>query len=236
MSASEDRRTLIPSRRDILFGGALVAASAVAYARTPRDAQMAIRDGELEKIIPYTIGIWQFETASGLVLPPPDALAEKLYSQQLTRVYVADNMPAVMLLIAYGNSQNGMLQLHRPEVCYPASGYSLSQTRILDVPIHQGRAIPTRRFTANSATRVEQLLYWTRIGDQLPVSWAAQRLAVVEANLAGIIPDGALVRLSTISAAPADADRLLAQFAAAMIDAVSPRGRRLLIGRNYGLR
>jgi EpsI family protein len=202
----------------------------------PRAPEMAIGDGELDKIVPYTIGPWQFETVSGLVLPPPDELAEKLYSQQLTRTYVAPGLPAVMLLIAYGGSQDGMLQLHRPEFCYPAGGFSLSESRILDVSIGHGQMIPVRRFTAVSMARVEQLLYWTRIGDTLPVSWAAQRWAVVENNLAGIVPDGALIRLSTLSAAPDDADRLLERFAAAMIAAVGPRGRRLLIGRDYGLR
>ncbi|HWW64859.1 MAG TPA: EpsI family protein [Sphingomonadaceae bacterium] len=231
-----DRKTFLPSRRDIMFGGSLAAASAIAYARTPRVAEMAIHDDELEKIIPYKIGKWTFQTASGLVLPPPDQLAEQLYSQQLTRVYATSNMPAVMLLIAYGNSQNGMLQLHRPEVCYPAGGYTLSDSEVLDVPLHQGGAIPTRRFTAVSATRVEQLLYWTRIGDMLPISWTAQRWAVVENNLAGVIPDGVLVRLSTISMAPEDSNRVLSQFAATMIDSVGPRGRRLLIGRDYGRR
>jgi len=234
MSAPSGRR--LPSRRDVLFGGTLAAASAVAYARTPRKTQMAIGDDELEKVIPRQLAQWRFETASGLVLPPPDQLAAQLYSQQLTRVYSAPGLPPVMLLIAYGDSQNGMLQLHRPEVCYPASGYTLSRTRHLDVPIHPSGVIPVQRFTAISSTRIEQLLYWTRIGDLLPRSWAAQRWAVVENNLKGIIPDGALVRLSTISAAPDDADRLLAQFAATMIDAVGPRGRRLLIGRGYGRR
>jgi len=229
------RATMRPSRRDVLFGGAMIAAGAVAYARTPRVNDMAIGEGELDKVIPFTIGSWRYQTASGLVLPPPDALAAQLYNQQLTRVYASDNEMPVMLLIAYGSSQSGMLQVHRPEICYPASGYALSRTRLVDLPVGGPRPIPAKRFTAVSQARTEQLLYWTRIGDLLPVSWAAQHMAVMENNLKGVIPDGVLVRLSTISTSPEESDALLTRFARTMVEQVGPRGRRLLIGRSYGL-
>lgn len=230
MSERDTSRSFLPSRRDLLFGGLMLGAAGVVYARTPRRAEMAIGPGELEKIIPLTIGSWRYETSSGLVLPPPDQLADQLYSQQLTRVYVSDQQVPVMLLIAYGDSQNGMLQVHRPEVCYPAGGYTLSKTRVFDLPLDRGLAIPVKRFSATSQARTEQLLYWTRIGGAMPVSWAAQRLAVVEANLQGVIPDGILVRVSTIAPTPKGADEALELFAREMVRAAGPRGERLLVG------
>ena len=58
---------------------------------------------------PERIGAWAFETTSGLVVPPADALADRLYDEVMTRVYVGENLPSVMFLIAYSSSQTGLL-------------------------------------------------------------------------------------------------------------------------------
>jgi EpsI family protein len=219
-----------PSRRQLLLGGALVVAAGTAFAREPRTRSMAIGKDELEGAIPKKIAGWTFETKSGLVLPPPDQLSQQLYDQMLTRAYSSEDSLPVMLLIAYGSSQSGMLQVHRPEVCYPAGGYQLSPLTETAVATGLGGAVPSRFFTASGETRTEQLLYWTRIGRSFPGSWAEQRWAVVKNNLAGIIPDGVLVRLSTVTPDPALAAATLKRFAAAMITSAPPKGRNLLLG------
>ena len=219
---------LVPSRRDALLGGAMALAAGLAYARMPRRKYRLIAPGQLERLIPLDVGGWRFQAASGLVLPPPDQLAQLLYDDQLTRTYQSDVDLSVMLLVAYGSSQGGMLQIHRPEICYPASGFRLTDTVEDMMPVGNGRSIPVRRFTAASDTREEQVLYWTRIGQALPVSWAEQRLAVVRSNLRGYVPDGLLVRLSTISGDVKSAQDTLQRFAAVMLGLLGDR-RRLLI-------
>lgn len=199
-----------------------------AYARMPRRKYRLIAPGQLEHLIPLQVGSWRFMAASGLVLPPPDQLAHLLYDEQLTRTYQSDADLSVMLLMAYGSSQGGMLQIHRPEICYPASGFRLTSTVEEAMPIGHGRSIPVRRFTASSDTREEQVLYWTRIGQELPVSWAEQRLAVVRSNLDGFVPDGLLVRLSTISSDVRAAQDTLQRFAATLLGQLGPRQRLLI--------
>ena len=81
---------------------------------------------KLDDLVPKTIGPWKFVAASGLVVPPEDQLSRTLYSQLLTRVYSDGENPPMMLLIAQSASQTGILQVHRPESCYPASGYQIS--------------------------------------------------------------------------------------------------------------
>ncbi len=222
-----------PSRRDIIIGGAMAATAGVAWARAPRKRIASIPRGGLEKVVPERIGPWHNEPASGIVLPPPDALAKLLYDQQLSRSYVADNELPVMLVAAYGSSQGGALQVHRPEICYPASGFRLSDTQLHPLEIRPGDVLPARFFTARSDTRTEQVLYWTRIGDVMPTGWTAQRMAIMQSNLRGEIPDGLLLRLSTIHTNEAIAIRVLERFAREMLATAGPENRVKLLGRNY---
>jgi EpsI family protein len=224
----------VPSRRDLLFGGAAAVAAGTAYARMPRKRLMMIGDDELDKIVPQQIGRWHYAEASGLVLPPPDQLAHLLYDQQVARTYIADDLLPIMLLMAYGSSQGGMLQIHRPEICYPASGFRLTATRATQIALGGGHSIPALRFTAHSDTRTEQVLYWTRIGELLPVSWSAQRMAVIRNNLHGYVPDGLLVRVSTISENAEQAREMLQTFTRTMLTELSIPHRRMLIGRADG--
>jgi EpsI family protein len=220
------------SRRDLLVGGACLAVAGGAYARMPRRRLASIPKDHLAALAPDHIADWRYETSSGIVLPPPDELARLLYDQQVTRAYVSDKHPSVMLVMAYGSSQGGMLQVHRPEICYPASGFRLSSTLTESLPTGDGHAIPVRAFTATADTRVEQVMYWTRVGNALPTSWTSQRVAIMESNLLGAVPDGLLVRLSTIGEDVADGRAVLADFARAMLVAVGPAGRRQLLGTN----
>jgi EpsI family protein len=224
-------RIMTPSRRDILFGGLAAATGAAAYARQPREKLMLIGDGQLENIVPHQIGDWALDSGTGLVLPPPDQLARLLYDQQVTRTYLSEDKLPLMLLMAYGSSQGGMLQIHRPEVCYPAAGFRLSATKEENWEWAPGRTIPVRRFIARSDTRVEHVLYWTRIGNDLPVSWVGQRVSVMRNGLMGYIPDGLLVRLSVVSEDTAQAREMIEGFARTMLADIGPKGRRQLIGR-----
>jgi EpsI family protein len=216
------------TRRNVITGLAMMGAAAVAHARQPIPYAKKMKKGTLDTLIPTQVGDWKFETTSGLVLPPPDATVDRLYDELTTRVYTRPNSPPVMLLIAYGSVQDGLLQLHRPEVCYPVGGYELTDTQISQFPIMPGQNIPTRSFTAASDSRVEQVMYWTRVGDVMPTSWGEQRWAVVKANLEGAVPDGILVRVSTIDLDMKVSMALLQDFAQSMAQAAKPDVRNLL--------
>lgn len=214
----------------MLIGGALLATGGVALARQPHATAQPVRKEALEKLVPLQVGEWSYRDESGIVLPPQDALSDALYSGLVTRAYEAPSRMGVMLLVAYSNTQDGMLQVHRPEICYPYGGYKLSPTRSVTIPNGVGGEIAANSFSADGISRTEQVLYWTRIGNRFPISWARQRLAVMEANLAGAIPDGMLVRVSTLAPDMASALPDLSAFAAAMVRAAPPAGRRLLAG------
>ena len=220
------------SRRNMLLGAAMLGTAAFSYSRRPVAGPPLLGKTKLESLMPNRIGRWTYETSSGLVLPPRDQLSERIYDELVTRVYTAPDGTGVMLLIAYSGSQDGMLQVHRPEVCYPASGYQLTETREHDIPISPKFTLPTRFIVAEGFSRTEQLIYWTRIGPSFPTGWLGQRGAVIEQNMQGKIPDGVLVRISTIADNNGAAAAVLDSFAKELIVSVPDKARQALVGRN----
>jgi EpsI family protein len=216
------------TRRKFALGLAFASVAGVAAARQPRRHVDYLGKSKLDKVLPEQLGQWKFVSTSGLVVPPEDQLARALYSQLLTRTYVDESGQPMMLLVAQSASQTGILQIHRPEICYTAGGYQLSKIEPRQVRLPWG-TIPTMSLSATSDSRTEQIVYWTRIGDHLPSSWREQRLAVALDNLKGVIPDAVMVRVSTYgndkTAALASIDR----FISSLMASVSPDLRRVLM-------
>ena len=88
------------NRRDVLFGGGMIAAAAGAQILQPRDRLLLLPEGRLlEDAVPKVIGPWQKAESEAFVLPKtPGSLADKLYNQTLSRFYVAENNVPVMLV------------------------------------------------------------------------------------------------------------------------------------------
>ena len=218
------------SRRKMLIGLGMVAASATAYARQPVPNMPKVAKKNFEDMMPDKFGQWTFATTSGVVLPPPDALSDRLYDNLVTRIYTNPEGQPVMFLTAYNNRQDGVLQIHRPEICYPAGGFALSPTRPADIDLASGQSIPANSFLATARDREETVLYFTRLGSAFPQRWVEQRMGVVEANLAGIIPDGLLFRVSTFGGDVERERALLEDFTRQFITASPPRLRKLMLG------
>ena len=220
------------SRRQMLIGGAFLTVAVAGLALKPRRTDNLLATAKLDDLVPRQIDGWQFNTASGLVLPPADQMRDSIYGQLLTRTYVREGQAPVMLLIAYSGAQDGTIQVHRPEVCYPASGYKLTRLEPHMLSLAPGVAVPSRAIVAETDVRREQLIYWTRLGSHFPTRWSEQHLAVAAENFAGVIPDGVLVRISSIGAG--DQIPVLDGFARDLFRAVGPRMRRVMLGSAAG--
>jgi len=218
-----------PSRRQVLAGAALLAVAVAGTALKPHRRIDLLGKHKLDPLVPQAFADWRYEPASGLILPPADQLRDAIYSQLVTRVYADGNGNRVMALIAYSAAQDGTVQVHRPEVCYPASGYRLTANRLHETPLMPGRSVPSRFIIAQSDLRSEALIYWTRVGGHFPTRWLEQRGAVMAENFGGAIPDGVLVRFSTEEGPAAAA--LLDRFAAAFYGAASTALRDVLVGQ-----
>lgn len=218
---------MLLSRRNFFMGAAMLATSGIAYARQPTVQNPIVKKEVFEEWVPKQAGQWSMVASSGVVLPTPDALSDRLYDNLVTRVYDSPVAP-VMVLIAYNNRQDGVLQVHRPEICYPVGGYKLTETERTSVSA-LGKQIPANIFTATGADRTEHVLYFTRLGGEYPRTWAEQRLAVVEENLAGRIPDGIMLRASALGTDRAAAAEVLREFITTFAASSAPPLQRLLV-------
>ena len=215
-------------RRKFLLGLLFCSAAGVAAWRQPRIKLDFLGKEKLEDLVPKTIGRWNFVTSSGLVIPPEDDFQKSLYSQVLTRVYSDGRTPPIMLLLAQNGGQTGFLQVHRPEVCYTAGGYQISA--VTPHPIKVGSiSVAANRMDASLGGPTEHVIYWTRIGKEVPASWREQKVAVARQNLEGIIPDAILVRVSTVNEDADSSLEAIDEFVRALLLSIPPSRRSVFI-------
>ncbi len=176
----------------------MLAVAGAAYARMPKRRFQNIDNAKFEAMFPKAFGNWRTLPSSELIMPPEGDLTAKLYQHILTRTYVNGEGDA--------RHAPGRLQQRTGEQ-RPGSppGNLLRGQRLRhssdSKPVRcPGRArvkvIPARLVRAERVTRTENIIYWTRIGDDFPQSWTQQRIAMTKANLEGFYADGLLVRAS----------------------------------------
>jgi len=191
------------------------------------------RDIVLEDGVPKAFRDWRLDPNQGaeVVNPQQQSLLRALYSQTLARTYVDAQGHRVMLSIAYGGMQGGSLELHRPEVCYVAQGFTLERLGVAALPVPAtGRTVPLQRLMSHQRGREEPISYWMRVGDDLMVSGLSQQLSRVRQGLHGRVPDGILFRVSSISADAGAAYALQDRFVQDLLESASPRLQRFLVG------
>ncbi|MDN3920861.1 exosortase-associated protein EpsI, B-type [Roseateles violae] len=154
----------------------------------------------LEQMFPTRVGSWRLDENQpvGIVAPDVKALLDKLYAQTLTRTYVNSEGVRVMLSVAYGGDQSDATRAHRPDVCYPAQGFDIVSNRSDTLALPDG-ALGVRRMVAKLNNRIEPVTFWFAVGEYTAVTGQDQKLIQLRYGLRGIIPDGMLVRVSTIN-------------------------------------
>ena len=218
------------ARRDFLIGGtclggALLGGAVSAWRPTTRPV------GGLAALIPEQIGGWRFAGTGDVLVAEEGETARTPYDDLLTRVYRSGSAPPVTMLVAYGATQRGDVRIHRPEGCYPAAGFTLSDRELVLLPFPGMPAVPARIVHAASVLRTEHVLYWIRIGATFPTDGLEQRWAVIREHLAGRMPDGVLVRLSSPISERPRAREVFHAFLAALLASSPPDARALLFGK-----
>jgi EpsI family protein len=212
---------------------AILVAAVTAQAMIPhRLLGKAPTQNELENMIPTSFGQWTYAPEVRLVEPTDkDTLSKIIYSAELARGYRDPAGNLVMLIIAYGASQNDRLQLHRPEVCYSAQGFRVSSSESKTLALGDDLpALPVRRLVAQREDRMEPITYWMRIGDTVATGAVARQILKVEYGLRGYITDGALVRISTVGLPPEQAYAVQNSFIRDFLHSLNEETRRFVIG------
>lgn len=187
---------------------------------------------DLESMFPKRLGEWVVDERMPVQLVSPDtqAMLNKIYNQTLSRTYVNPKGDRIMLSVAYGGDQSDATRAHRPEVCYPAQGFQIlsGSAGHLALP---GQQLPVRQLVAGQGARNEPITYWITVGDRVAVSGTQQKLAQLAYTTRGVVPDGMLVRVSSIDKNNALAFAMQQQFVVAMAAGMTPGNRALVMGR-----
>ncbi len=186
----------------------------------------------LDAIVPSRFGDWQAIPAAGstsIVNPVVDQELRAIYSETLARTYTNGKGYRLMLSLAYGGDQSRELQVHRPEVCYVAQGFQVSELRKVSLE-NDPTAIPAMQMLSSAGTRSEPVTYWVRIGDKVVRGNIEQGLARLNYGLRGYIADGLVFRVSSIDADPRQAYLIQAAFVQSLMANTAPAHRRQLIG------
>lgn len=219
-------------RRLAILGGITATASLSGWALKP--STLANKEVpapfDLEAMVPRKFGDWQ-EQAQPVqaVNPQTQALLDKLYSQILGRTYLNKNGYLIMLSLSYGADQRGALEAHKPEVCYPAQGFTVTDNKS-DVLRSKFGTIEVRRLNTQLGQRQEPLTYWFTIGNSTVQSRIEKRLVEIKLALTGQIPDGMLFRVSSIDPDPKAAWLMQDQFVNDLLTTLDAPARLRLTG------
>jgi EpsI family protein len=215
---------MIFSAKNLLLLVLMLASAGLAHALRPRISLASERAPiKLKVMVPSAFGEWQeqIEGSAQIVDPQQKAMLDQIYSETLSRTYVNASGYRIMLSIAYGRDQSDALQLHKPEVCYPAQGFRVLNKLQGTVSL-SSKAVPAIRLQTELGQRLEPVTYWTVVGDHVTKSGIDKKLTEMSYAAKGRVPDGMLVRVSSIDKN--------AENAYSMIKAIAPEHRNRFAG------
>jgi EpsI family protein len=223
----------------ILASAAILGAAIMANVLAPRVlmARNSVAPG-LDTIIPRQFGTWKVTPEISPVRPvdndayvQPDPLSGKIYSQEVGRGYSDGQGHIVMLMVAYGPVQNYRLKAHRPEICYTANGFRISDKFEATLSYRAGSPpIKMMRIVTQREARFEPVSYWMRIGNDVTNGVIGQQLTRLKYGLRGLIPDGALIRVSTIGLPEKASFELQDRFIRDLLAVVPPQDLKFFVG------
>src|SRR6266478_5896533 len=222
----------------VLASVAIFSTAVLAEAIRPREllasAQVA---PDLDRIIPRDFGGWHLVPNIGLVTPSESGaylerdLSTRIYSQEIARGYSDAAGNVVMFLVAYGPVQNYRLKSHLPEVCYGAAGFRVSPKTVTQLNYQAGAApLTVSRVIAEKERRFEPITYWMKVGGDVATGVFDRQISRMKYGLRGIIPDGALIRVSTVGLTEAASFKLQDRFIHDLLEALPQRERKFFTG------
>lgn len=220
-------------RRAMLATGAMcLTAGLTAWAKPTERVAVVAKALKIDTAVPSSFGGWVIDHSIVPINPSPELqkVIAETYSQTLSRTYRDKSGYRIMLSMAVGDQVRGM-DTHRPEICYPAQGFQLRRDTVVDDwEVRPGSVLPIRKLVAGSGPRNEPITYWLVVGDEVTAYGLRRRWATLKYGLTGRIPDGMLVRISSIDNDETHAFEQQQRFIQDMVENVSPEFRKRILG------
>jgi EpsI family protein len=215
----------------VVCAAMLTAAALAHWARPTTYMADVLGKPELETLFPLQFADWRVDEHSAIIAPSPDtqALLDSIYNQTLARTYINRSGERVMLSVAYGGDQSDGTRAHVPEVCYSAQGFQITSNTKAVLSLG-GQPVPVKQMMSRRGARHEPLTYWLVVGDQVTVSRTDQKLAQFRLGVKGLIPDGMLVRVSSIDSDMERGHKLQQAFLRDMVLAIPASVRSRVLG------
>lgn len=189
------------NRRGLLFAlAACCSAASVPAVRPTRRAADVLERVDLEAQIPKSFGGWKVDPSLVPVLPDPSVQErlDKIYTQLIARTYVDPGGRRVMFTIAYGADQaTDATSVHRPEFCYSAQGFAVKAAGVSQVKL-DSKTLKVQRLIATMGSRSEPITYWITLNNDAILPGLERKLTQIKLGILGTIPDGMLVRISSV--------------------------------------
>lgn len=223
------KKSLITS---IILGVMMALSGALTVALTPTNKIADLQEKiDLEIMIPSRFGDWRVDES---IIPlqvdaETQAMLDKIYNQTLSRTYVNSLGERVMLSVAYGGDQSDNLAVHKPEVCYYAQGFEIMKAYADELLTQYGK-LPIKRLMAVKGNRNEPITYWVTVGSKAVLPGIEEKLQQLRYGLTGSVPDGMLVRVSSIDSDKDKAYHLQTIFIQDLLLTVGVKERTRLIG------
>lgn len=220
------------SRRSIIALVLMATSAWLASAATPTVMLADMRPPVLlTTVFPTSFGDWHedMQASNVMVEPALQRAIDATYTQTLARIYVNGRGERIMLSVAYGRDQSNSLQIHLPEGCYQGQGFAVTASAPALLVTSYG-LISAQHMLAQRDVRREPVTYWVVVGNRFATDeWQRRKIKLAYA-LKRTVPDGILIRVSSISG---DTDRAFLQqqkFIDAMLAASPARQRQVLLG------
>ncbi len=186
---------------------------------------------DIKQLAPEKIEDWTAidQNVAAFVNPQQAANINRIYSQTLSRTYINSSGDYLMLSIAYGEDQSDQNQLHLPDVCYPAQGFQIKESEKGILETDYGD-IRVKRLLTYMGSRIEPLTYWTTVGSFVVSGASETKLAQLKYGFRATIPDGIIVRVSSITNDQEHAYVIQQDFVRKFVNSMSAQQRKRVVG------
>jgi EpsI family protein len=183
------------------------------------------------QIIPLSFNDWTIDKTANSTLVDPEVKEQiaSIYSQTVSRTYINSQNQHIMLTVAYGGDQEEVMQVHKPEVCYTAQGFTVKRNGVVPINTDKG-TVHALQLLTNQAERVEPVTYWITIGNTIALNGLAWRWERIKYGLTGTLPDGLLFRVSSIGRDTDQQYQIQQQFVQSLISHLSINDAKQIMG------